>query len=1418
MKKLIFLVPFVNSMFQNKCRKVILFSAFKQVHCKKICLIILLISCLGVNAQQILVNSTRDTLRPVMTPISMTDVDLFNTNVLFNNSLEISENEMGNMMEEEQYSLDSNRTSGGFSSSVPYGDGSPDNMLEKYNLKPTPSDFSEGLPSFSEDLFFGKVNTSIPLVNFEYYDYVIPVFLSNRYPQVLTESFGEPTFYLNSRVGGDWSLSVDQFKVTRQMNGIEDEHPTKGYFSNFSQSKVNNPTSISDTDILNGVKGDWDPAIDVFHFSTPTISGSFLIDINTGGYEILSETKFHVDFQLHNDQLHQFNITDGNGNKYLFGGDATSIEISQSITDVHSFGTFTDRDAEDLHVKYIIETDNSGNVLSVTQELPDNVNLFAPAPNFPTPQTLPSTSQIFMTIISTQSINSVQDYLSYLGNETNRKYYALPDIERWALIYGLDLSVNDPELKREKLNTAWYLKEITLPNEKKITFRYNNQKWRAYPTFASNKTQVQRAYSSDDFQYDYISNYDGSVVQLDNLSVYACFPQVLEIPKAPINESHTFTVHFVKKPELDLILDEEGFQSLYIENDFSDTGVAPYYSKSPSLYPNSPPETHNTNSPPRLIGKITYKTNNCAPLSECSTEIEFSNRSHFFACLYPDGVVRDVPWRDRSYLDGITIDGQKIYTFDYSGSRLKKINYPTGGVKEFFSSNGSIGRYSYNTFPWGCDGNPYIHIGGQNVAIVDKIVTTTEGNLSTEQFYFDNSVRFSGFYSTLKTFRPESATCTSAARLYSTSAVFNSHNTKSGIGFKDAKKYVNGVLESSAEHYGFLNNINRFPNTLYLTNETTPEYLDAISRPPNYVDERTGFPIEQNTFKPGLNDNQVVTSSMISRSYTEPTSLNYPSIYLTKIEVGPWQSVPRAIKRGYSTYFHPYEHNLALEDRIDNETFDSGNNLTTESLTFFERTRIPQLGLNNFRVRKIQVTDSEGNVKKTEFTTPIEVEGLVSTNSTVNVQNPIFDKLLSNNRVPVVESIDFDDQNITNASATEFILTPNNGQGNNFPVPGLVKAVETESILFENNFTGQHINPGNPGQIVFDSRLKDKIYYDLYDENGRLLEFHNIENGMYTSIIWGYKNQFPVVVAKNARYSEIESYAQEVKSLSHFYDTSGLISYSQTIRNALPDAQITTHTFHHKKLSSTTDVRGQTAYYEYDDLQRLSKTKDDDQLLLTKYRYHYRNVIDNPISAYISIAHNTDTNTVVFSVENTMGGSGSYLYSWNLVEGGTQNGSSSGTDFTVTYNCFNGDTNILINLTITDTNDSNNVTTLSQDFWDLDCCSMIGVDALDIDEIREPNDFIGLELKVLGLQGGCGPYQFNWKYRLVDSPAQLYSLITSFSTTTFVPENHPQLANLCQEDVIFECHIGDLGIDEPFQPTQEFISPQYYVDCSDNPQ
>ncbi|MBB6240458.1 YD repeat-containing protein [Pedobacter sp. AK013] len=120
------------------------------------------------------------------------------------------------------------------------------------------------------------------------------------------------------------------------------------------------------------------------------------------------------------------------------------------------------------------------------------------------------------------------------------------------------------------------------------------------------------------------------------------------------------------------------------------------------------------------------------------------------------------------------------------------------------------------------------------------------------------------------------------------------------------------------------------------------------------------------------------------------------------------------------------------------------------------------------------------------------------------------------------------------------------------------------------------------------------------------------QSSIKTVYIWSYNGQYPIAEIKNADYSTVESLLggnSAVETFSNSNPTDAQISSFLTpLRSGLSNAQITSYTY--KSLvgmTSSTDAKGMTTYYEYDAFQRLKAIKDQNGNILKQTDYHYKN-------------------------------------------------------------------------------------------------------------------------------------------------------------------------------------------------------------------
>lgn len=171
-------------------------------------------------------------------------------------------------------------------------------------------------------------------------------------------------------------------------------------------------------------------------------------------------------------------------------------------------------------------------------------------------------------------------------------------------------------------------------------------------------------------------------------------------------------------------------------------------------------------------------------------------------------------------------------------------------------------------------------------------------------------------------------------------------------------------------------------------------------------------------------------------------------------------------------------------------------------------------------------------------------------------------------------------------------------------------SVNDVRITNYNNFDGQ--------DLVMDHELvsyaqnpidKSTVLMDLYDNFGNLLQHHR-GGGIKHSYLWGYGSLYPVIAVQNADYQSLQNILGNtvITNLNNANPSKAIINAAAAaLRNNLPNAQITSYTY--KPLvgmTSQTDPKGLTTYYEYDGFQRLKYVKDSKCNIVKQTDYHYQ--------------------------------------------------------------------------------------------------------------------------------------------------------------------------------------------------------------------
>ena len=148
-------------------------------------------------------------------------------------------------------------------------------------------------------------------------------------------------------------------------------------------------------------------------------------------------------------------------------------------------------------------------------------------------------------------------------------------------------------------------------------------------------------------------------------------------------------------------------------------------------------------------------------------------------------------------------------------------------------------------------------------------------------------------------------------------------------------------------------------------------------------------------------------------------------------------------------------------------------------------------------------------------------------------------------------------------------------------------------------------NLGNIKTYTSSNDFRER-FFSIYDLRGNIQEKYDAD-GVKEVILWGYHGAYPVAKIQNSNYSTVSSLINQ-NILDHPSSDSELNGQIANLRNSLPGAMITSYTY--KPLvgmTSSTDTKGMTTYYEYDEFQRLKNVKDQNGNILKNSSYHYKN-------------------------------------------------------------------------------------------------------------------------------------------------------------------------------------------------------------------
>lgn len=570
---------------------------------------------------------------------------------------------------------------------------------------------------------------------------------------------------------------------------------------------------------------------------------------------------------------------------------------------------------------------------------------------------------------------------------------------------------------------------------------------------------------------------------------------------------------------------------------------------------------------------------------------------------------------------------------------LKTITYPTGGKSEFeYEGNKIMALYNDG-------GNPVKECGGLRIKTVtekdkngteikkkeytyglnedgigqipsylypDRYFKNEIEETATDWNVIDNYLIFGGAHGT-PSFRNQSANVTYKTR------TFNGYFPSRYYTFLNKLVYYNKVTEYIGDSS---NNIGKIEN--YYSNNI-PQVQEYIFDNRNFSFQRNKLAIDPSNFWSGNNLSQKI-------EYKKGSNNTYVKVRKTEYDYQDY-----IVDEIYDTSIFKYKTFYGMEanqdkDRYKNESmaiakeeleriknnpavyfgyktqkYTSGiENLktTTEELFFDDGTSIVQTINNEYDVNKPSFMRQSASSNSREenlvqkFLYPFNINtGIYNQMTNANVLSPLVEKTaLKNNK-------------IINSAVLTYKKSDENF------VPDQNYAAELSTPIPSSQFS------------VFNGVTKDTHYgsnpeitYDLYDDKGNPIQItpRGKEPVCY---IWGYDKKYLIAKIENATFlsGQANSISPDQQTLinnavsASFAETnatteSNLIDKLRLLRAGFPNAMVTTYTYDFFiGITSMTDPKEFTTYYEYDTSGRLKQIKDNDKKILSANKYQFTN-------------------------------------------------------------------------------------------------------------------------------------------------------------------------------------------------------------------
>jgi len=273
---------------------------------------------------------------------------------------------------------------------------------------------------------------------------------------------------------------------------------------------------------------------------------------------------------------------------------------------------------------------------------------------------------------------------------------------------------------------------------------------------------------------------------------------------------------------------------------------------------------------------------------------------------------------------------------------------------------------------------------------------------------------------------------------------------------------------------------------------------------------------------------------------------------------------------------------------------------------------VPNNAINNCKIIKYDISvpwRRIGSERVTEniYNSSYQITDSINTTKIYNYNNPnhlqLSSQITANSLGETLETkyyypgdVEVSSEPLVNDLVLKNILVPLKIQS--FKSGNKLNERKTVYKNWGNNLFMPELIQGSKGNENPETRVR---FVNINTSNGNVQQLRQ-ENGIDVTYLWGYNGVYPIAKVEGASFAQILSVLGITEQ-----NIGSLTAAPANIRSLLPNAMVTTYTY--KPLvgvSTITDPKGDTVYYNYDSQGRLITIRDNLGNILSENTYHYR--------------------------------------------------------------------------------------------------------------------------------------------------------------------------------------------------------------------